>query len=45
MLVGDLQRIIEYPKQGFAIEQVVPEDVLAAYDRLIQAGFDSRLVA
>jgi len=44
MLVGDLQRVIEYPKQGFAIEQVVPEDVLAAYDRLIQAGFDSRLV-
>jgi uncharacterized SAM-binding protein YcdF (DUF218 family) len=44
MLVGDLQRVIEYPKQGFAIEQVVPEDVAAAYDRLIQADFDSRLV-
>lgn len=44
MLVGDLQRVIEYPKQGFAIEQDVPEAVLAAYIRLLQAGFDSRLL-
>lgn len=27
MLVGDLQRVIEYPRHGFAIEQYVPEDV------------------
>jgi uncharacterized SAM-binding protein YcdF (DUF218 family) len=44
MLVGDLQRVIEYPKQGFAITQDVPETILAAYDRLIRAGFDSRLL-
>jgi uncharacterized SAM-binding protein YcdF (DUF218 family) len=44
MLVGDLQRIIEYPKQGFAIEQEVPVGVAGAYDRLIQRGFDSRLL-
>lgn len=44
MLVGDLQRIIEYPKLGFATEQHVPQDVLTAYDRLVQAGFDSRLL-
>lgn len=44
MLVGDLQRVIEYPKQGFAIEQDVPDDVLEAYDRLIQAGYTSRLI-
>ena len=24
MMVGDLQRVIEYPKQGFAVEQDVP---------------------
>lgn len=44
MLVGDLQRVIEYPTKGFAIEQTVPDDVLAAYNRLRTAGFDSRLL-
>lgn len=44
MLVGDLQRIIEYPKLGFAIEQKVPAAILAAYERLLAAGFDSRLL-
>ncbi|MET8394543.1 YdcF family protein [Streptomyces anthocyanicus] len=45
MLVGDLQRVIEYPKLGFAIEQEVPEDVHAAYESLIHDGFTSRLIA
>lgn len=44
MLVGDLQRVIEYPKLRFAIEQDVPTPVLAAYERLVAAGFDSRLL-
>ncbi|MFD4377503.1 YdcF family protein [Streptomyces sp. NPDC058486] len=44
MLVGDLQRVIEYPKQGFAIVQDVPEDVHAAYESLIDDGFTSRLI-
>ncbi|MER5359156.1 YdcF family protein [Streptomyces sp. NPDC002785] len=44
MLVGDLQRVIEYPKLGFAIEQDVPEDVHAAYTALIRDGFTSRLI-
>lgn len=44
MLVGDLQRIIEYPRLGFAVEQDVPADVMAAYGRLLLAGFDSRLL-
>jgi len=44
MLVGDLQRVIEYPRLGFAIEQDVPEDVRAAYESLLAAGFDSRLL-
>ncbi|WP_238488591.1 YdcF family protein [Streptomyces sp. UNOC14_S4] len=43
-LVGDLQRMIEYPKLGFAIEQDVPEDVQAAYESLLEDGFDSRLL-
>jgi len=45
MLVGDLQRVIEYPKRGFAVEQEVPGDVYDAYERLLGAGFDSRLIS
>ena len=45
MLVGDLQRVIEYPKLGFAVEQDVPGDVSSAYERLLDAGFDSRVVS
>ncbi|WP_369186206.1 YdcF family protein [Streptomyces sp. R08] len=44
MLLGDLQRVIEYPKLGFAVEQDVPGDVHDAYERLLRAGFDSRLI-
>lgn len=44
MLVGDLQRVIEYPKQGFAIAQDVPDEVLQAHDRLIGAGYTARLI-
>ncbi|WP_329016828.1 YdcF family protein [Streptomyces sp. NBC_01601] len=45
MLVGDLQRVIEYPKLGFAIEQDVPKDVRDAYESLVRDGFTSRLIA
>jgi uncharacterized SAM-binding protein YcdF (DUF218 family) len=44
MLVGALQRLMIYPQQGFMIEQEVPEEVMAAYQRLCHAGFTSRLV-
>ncbi|MGA4838859.1 YdcF family protein [Streptomyces sp. G45] len=44
MLVGDLQRVIEYPKLGFALEQEVPDGVHAAYEGLIRDGFTSRLI-
>ncbi|MFI6708395.1 ElyC/SanA/YdcF family protein [Nonomuraea sp. NPDC050478] len=44
MLVGDLQRVIEYPKLGYAIEQPVPGEVHDAYQALLRAGFDSRLL-
>ncbi|MFF0409675.1 YdcF family protein [Kitasatospora sp. NPDC004745] len=43
-LVGDLQRVIEYPKLGFAVAQDVPGSVFDAYQRLIKAGFTSRLL-
>lgn len=45
MLVGDLQRLIEYPKRGFAAEQDIPETVRAAYQALVLDGFTSRLIS
>lgn len=44
MLVGDTQRITRYAELGFAIPQDVPAEVRAAYDRLVAAGYTSRLL-
>ncbi|GAA4212503.1 YdcF family protein [Microbispora amethystogenes] len=44
MLVGDTQRITEYAQKGFAVEQPYPDEVDAAFQRLVAAGFTSRLV-
>jgi uncharacterized SAM-binding protein YcdF (DUF218 family) len=44
MLVGDTQRITEYARRGFAIEQEMPDEVDSAYQRLVDAGFTSRLI-
>ncbi|MEK7185506.1 MAG: YdcF family protein [Patescibacteria group bacterium] len=43
-LVGDLQRIKEYPKKGFQIEQDIPKDVWGAYEYLIGQGYTQRLI-
>ncbi len=45
MMIGDLQRIIEYPARGFTVTQDVPPEVVAVYERLYAAGFVSRAVA
>lgn len=45
MLVGALQRLMVYPDQGFLIAQAVPDEVYAAFRRLCEAGFTSRLIA
>lgn len=44
IMVGDLQRILEYPARGFQIPQEVPKDVLAAYARLIARGYSKHLI-
>lgn len=43
-LAGDTQRVIEYPKLGFAIEQSVPDEVHEALDHLRRHGYTSRLL-
>ncbi len=44
IMVGDLQRILVYPKMGFQIPQTIPEEVLEAYKFLVNAGYTSRLI-
>jgi hypothetical protein len=43
-MVGDLQRILEYPRLGFMIPQEVPAPVLRAYEILIAAGYTRHLL-
>lgn len=43
VMVGDLQRIIEYPKKGFQIPQKVPDGVLKAFQFLVENGYDKHL--
>jgi len=45
IMVGDLQRVRLYAERGFQIPQEVPATVLEAYDRLVEAGYDRRLVS
>ncbi|MEK6960228.1 MAG: YdcF family protein [Nanoarchaeota archaeon] len=44
IMVGDLQRIIEYPKKGFQIHQDAPEKVMAAYKALVKAGYNKHIL-
>jgi len=42
-MVGDFQRLIEYPALGFASPQEIPAEVLAAFELLVACGFSSQL--
>ena len=44
IMVGDLQRIMEYPNRGFMIEQPVPVGVLQAWELLVEAGYRNHLL-
>lgn len=43
-MVGDFQRILEYPRQGFSTEQPVPPEAMEAFRTLVEAGYDSQLL-
>ncbi|GAB3022021.1 YdcF family protein [Spirosoma pulveris] len=45
IMVGDLQRIKIYPDKGFQIPQDIPEDVWAAYEALVKAGYNRHLAS
>ena len=44
IMVGDLQRIREYPARGFQIPQDIPADVWRSYEALVAAGYDRHLL-
>jgi uncharacterized SAM-binding protein YcdF (DUF218 family) len=43
-MVGDLQRIKEYPSKGFQIAQDIPTEVWEAYEKLVTMGFTKALI-
>ncbi len=45
IMVGDLQRIRVYPAKGFQVEQEIPPPVWDAFNQLVEAGYDKRLVS
>ena len=44
VMAGDMQRIREYPKLGFQVEQKIPDNVWHAYERLVELGFNNHLI-
>jgi len=44
IMVGDLQRIKEYPKLGYQITQDIPDYVWAAYQQLVAHGYTKHLI-
>jgi uncharacterized SAM-binding protein YcdF (DUF218 family) len=44
IMVGDLQRIREYPARGFQIPQQIPDDVWDAFEELVRAGYNRHLL-
>lgn len=43
-MIGDFQRIIEYPKQGFSSSQEISEETMEAFRTLVRAGYSKQLL-
>jgi len=44
IMVGDLQRIRDYPARGFQIEQPISELIHEAFEQLVAAGYTNHLI-
>jgi uncharacterized SAM-binding protein YcdF (DUF218 family) len=45
IMVGDLQRVREYPKAGYQVRQTIPHEVWRAYKQLVRLGYTEHLVS
>ncbi len=45
IMVGDFQRILEYPGLGYQIPQEVPDKVMQDYQYLVNAGFNRHVLS
>lgn len=45
IMVGDLQRIRDYPAKGFQIPQEIPDEIWQAYEKLLALGYDKHLIS
>lgn len=43
-IVGDLQRIIEYPKREFQTTQEIPTEIFNAYEKLVELGYTGHML-
>lgn len=43
-MVGDLERIREYPKLGYQTAQEIPDKVWSAFTELVKRGYDKQLI-
>jgi uncharacterized SAM-binding protein YcdF (DUF218 family) len=44
IMLGDLQRLKVYGEKGWSARQDIPDEVQAAFDRLVKAGYTGRLL-
>jgi uncharacterized SAM-binding protein YcdF (DUF218 family) len=44
IMVGDLQRMREYPKLGYQIDQEIPDDVWNSFRQLVAQGYTKHLI-
>lgn len=44
MLVGDFQRIAIYAEKGYQLPQVIPPEVQAAFEQLVEMGYTEQLI-
>ncbi len=45
IMVGDFQRILEYPAMGYQVPQEIPEDVMQAYQKLVEVGYSDQALS
>lgn len=44
IMVGDLERMREYPARGYQIAQEIPDEVLRAFEELVGRGYTKHLI-